>query len=112
MTGKNWKEFNHLTKCTYLIGIDNGLSWALTLISHKVDNKEYLEKTKSIIFGNILAEIDYDDLVKEVNEFYKLGPNLNIPVLFAFDYTKRRYLGETESELEELLSSWRKVFNK
>jgi hypothetical protein len=110
--GKDWNEFSEVVKCTYLNGIDDGLSWALTLITQKSSKQKCFNEIETIILNSILDKTSYIELTKEIDYFYKSGPNLNIPILFAYDYIKRKYLGENISELEKSLNIYRATFNK
>ncbi len=96
LTGKAWKEWPEDLKTGYIIGFYDGLRYPSS-----VSNLDTELFHTSLNYGEIRIEAD---------SFFKEGINGPLPIFVALRYISQKAKGATTSELEEYLTTVRKVY--
>jgi hypothetical protein len=74
-------------------------------LSCRNDMNKLLEKGKS-------EEISLEDIVKDINIFYSSSENMNIPIIFAYCYSIKKFAGASAKELNVYKKEVRKFCNE
>lgn len=98
LTGKAWKEWAEDLKTGYIIGFYDGLRYPSSVSNLDTD-----------LFH---TSLNYGEIRIEVDSFFKEGTNGPLPIFVALRYVSQKAKGATAGELEEYLTTVRKVYTE
>ncbi len=103
VNGRFWEQSPEAMKIGYLFGLRDGL----VLIA--ADNKT--EAVKNALMLSMLVYRDgkttLEELIDQIDTFYKDGANIRIPVFEAYQYCMKRTSGVSKKVLDDLLAEMR-----
>jgi hypothetical protein len=109
LNGRGWKllDVDGLAKAALIQGIRGGLALATREAgSTGVPTNEKFKKQMFMLMGG-----NMDDVVQQLDDFYKDSANVRIPVPTGLEYSLMKLGGANARELDNRLVSLRREFN-
>jgi len=107
--GRSWPHNSPLDRATWVWGFQSGIIAALG--STTTDGKEIApESSRKEIINLYFSNLSRSEIAQGIDRFYQDAPeNAPLEAALALQYVTQKAGGATQSQLDALVSSWRKA---